>query len=397
MARLELTLLGGFQARLGTQPVAVRLKKAQALLAYLAMPAGRTHQRDHLATLLWGDTADTQARNSLRQALFGLRKILERANPACLHQAADALSLRASAVDVDVAAFERLAVAGTNEALVSAAALYRGDLLQGLAVREGPFEEWLVAERERLCRLAIAGLSTLLSRQFEAGATEAAITTGLRLVAVDPLHEHAHRTLMRLYAEHGERPRALAQYRACARILQRELRAEPEPETKWLYQEIVRRSIVSEFPAELARPRPTPFIGRQTELAALQARVAEATVGRGGVVALVGEAGIGKTRLLEELSARVDGSCLVLRGHAYETARILPLAPWSEALRGALGRVEKFGDLHPAWWIELGRLFPELSRSRPRPSAGDPLRLFEALAQLVTQLASQAPVVFVLE
>ena len=82
MTRLGLTLFGGFEARLGSRLLALPLKKSRALLAYLALPAGRGHTRDHLATLLWGDRRQDLAHNSLRQALFGLRAALGKARPA---------------------------------------------------------------------------------------------------------------------------------------------------------------------------------------------------------------------------------------------------------------------------------------------------------------------------
>jgi DNA-binding SARP family transcriptional activator len=76
-ARVTLNLLGGFQARIETGlTLALPTRKAQALLAYLALPAGRTHPRDKLATLLWGDSSDGAARTSLRQVLFALRRAL---------------------------------------------------------------------------------------------------------------------------------------------------------------------------------------------------------------------------------------------------------------------------------------------------------------------------------
>src|SRR5262245_22880363 len=112
-ARVSLTLLGGFGARIGTRPVDVPLRKARALLAYLALAPGRAHSREQLAALLRGDRVEAHARNSLRQTLFGLRRTL----PPCLDFTADSVSLRSAAVDVDATAFERLAATGTDEGL----------------------------------------------------------------------------------------------------------------------------------------------------------------------------------------------------------------------------------------------------------------------------------------
>ncbi len=154
MSRVYLTLFGGFSVRSDAGPLTVPTRKAQALLAYLALPPGRAHPRDKLATLLWGDTAEEQARASLRQALFALRKAL----PAgTLVSEGETIGLNAEAVAVDAAAFERRVAAGTPAALEEAAGLYQGDLLAGLAVKEAAFEEWLLGERERLRELALEG------------------------------------------------------------------------------------------------------------------------------------------------------------------------------------------------------------------------------------------------
>jgi predicted ATPase/DNA-binding SARP family transcriptional activator len=241
MARLCLTLLGGFQARLDPgPPLALPTRKSQALLAYLALPLGRSHARDTLAALLWGGARQEAARTGLRQALFCIRKALGDADGALRHEG-DSLALEPAAVDADTASFERSVSVGTPGAWAQAAALYRGDLLSGFALEEAPFEEWLVGERERLRERALEALARLLVHQRRTGATEAGVQTALQLLALDPLQESVHRMLMQLYTDLGRRGAALRQYQQCVAVLQRELRIEPEAETKLLYQEILRR------------------------------------------------------------------------------------------------------------------------------------------------------------
>jgi len=224
MPRLSLTLLGGFQARLDPgSTLSLPTRKAQALMAYLALPPGRAHPRDKLATLLWGGMRDEQARNSLRQALFALRRAVAACEPPPFLAEADTIALDPAAVDVDVARFERQREDGGLHTLERTAALYRGDLLEGLVVDEAPFEEWLVNERERLRELALETLARLLARQRRVPDVDAAVRTAQRLLALDPLQEAAHRTLMRLYAEQGRRGAALRQYQQCVGVLQREL------------------------------------------------------------------------------------------------------------------------------------------------------------------------------
>ena len=175
MAHLTLRLFGGFEAGLPSgAPIPLPTKKAQALFAYCALRPGQAHQREKLATLLWGDTEECNARNSLRQTLFVLRTALRGNLSRTLRIAGDTVATEPQTIDVDVLAFERLAAERTPQALEQAAALYRGDLLEGFIVDEESFEQWLIEERERLRELAIEVLARLLRYQDAPGTTEAA-------------------------------------------------------------------------------------------------------------------------------------------------------------------------------------------------------------------------------
>src|SRR6267378_3288458 len=377
MARLSLTLLGGFQA----------------LLAYLALPPGRAHPRDKLAALLWGGIRGESARGSLRQALFALRKALS--DTSVVQQDGDALALERGAVDVDAVTFERLVHEGTASALEQAVALYQGDLLSGFAVDEAPFEEWLLAERERLRELALEALARLLASQRNAGASEAAV----------------HPALMRLYAERGRRGAALRQYQQCVSVLGRELGIEPEAETKALYQEILRerpqhRVAVSEGPTlRVERAASTgaeaKLIGRADELGRLRDALAGAAAGAGQVIVLLGEAGIGKSRLVAEAAAdAARRGVTVLLGRSYESEQILPFGPWIDAMRA--GRIAADADLlerlGPALRAELARLLPEAGgAATPVGGAPDVGRVFESVAHVIGHLGGRGPLLVILE
>src|SRR5256712_3268688 len=205
MARLSLTLLGGFQARLEPgSAIALPTRKSQALLAYLTLPLGRAHPRDKPAALLWGGIREESARASLRQALFSIRKALGEAE-SVLRQDGDSLALDAEAVEVDAALFERAVKQGTPEALARAVELYGGDLLRGFVLDEAPFEEWVLGERERLRELALEALARLLAHHGKSGATEAAVPTALRLLPLRPVQEPVHPALFVLHPEAGRR------------------------------------------------------------------------------------------------------------------------------------------------------------------------------------------------
>jgi len=417
MTALRVTLLGGFEVRLGSG-VAVRLptRKAQALLAYLAARPGRSHPRDMLASLLWGEASEGHARGGLRHALVALRRALAGPGASALLVQGQMLGLDADRVDVDVATFERSVAEDTPEALEKAAELYHGDLLLGFSVNEPLFEDWLVGERERLREMALEALARLLAHQTSAASTERAIQTAVRLLALDPLQEPVHRTLMRLYARQGRRGAALKQYQACVGALKRELGTEPEAETRTLYQELIRRPAASMTTASRdnpARPRhafepaapdlpaeETALFGRQPELESLRRLLREAMAGHGRVATLVGEAGIGKTRVVSALAAEaLSLGCRVLIGRCHESDSILPFGPWVDICRTGqlIADEEILGALHPARRAELSRLLPEASTAGLPPASDSALPLFESLCQLVEQVAAHQPLVLVLE
>ncbi|MFO1056476.1 MAG: BTAD domain-containing putative transcriptional regulator [Dongiaceae bacterium] len=234
-------LLGGFEATLASG-AAVDLpgQKDRALLAILALAPAAGHSRDRLAGLLWSDRGDRQARDSLKQSLTRLRRGL--GNAAAL-LVADRLTVRleAGGIDSDVARFERLAGATDRADLAAAAALYRGELLEGLAVRDPSFEEWLLVERQRLRQRLEAALARLMAAALAGGDRAQASAAAQRLLGLDPLREAAVRTLMQLQAEDGETAQALRLYEALAERLRRELGVAPEPATTQLFEALRER------------------------------------------------------------------------------------------------------------------------------------------------------------
>ena len=420
MPSLRMMLLGGFEARLASgASVSLPRKKAQALLAYLGIRPGQSHPRDKLAALLWAEKSDEQARDGLRHALVELRRALASAHPLPLRIEGQTLALNPLGVEVDVAMFEQRVAEGTPQALEEAAELYRGDLLLGFAVSEPLFEEWLVAERERLREMALEALARLLAEQSKAAAPHHAIQTAVRLLGLDPLQETVHRTLMRLYARQGRRGAALKQYQMCVSALQRELGTKPAAETRQVYQELLRRPAEMEeapdaradyrsrcAPKAGSAPPPdlpaaeTPLFGREAELGRLRELLGEAVRGHGHVATVVGEAGIGKTRLISTLVAdALSQGCRVLIGRCHESDSILPFGPWVDACRsGEVSADEEIlGALHPTRRAELARLLPEAGMAGLPPASDSALPLFESMAELVERVAARQPLVLVLE
>lgn len=313
-AELQIRLLGGLHLALDNAPLTDFVSnKAPALLAYLAV-TGRPHQREALAALLWGERADVDARNNLRQALSSLRRPLD----PYLLITRDTVALNPeTAVFLDVEAFEAglRAAAGDQPAearaawLEAATALYQGDFLAGIAVRDAPeFEDWMLAQRSRFRELALHALHALTQWHMQRGDAAGAIDTATRLLGIEAWREEAHRQLMLALARSGQRSAALAQYEACRKALAKELGVEPSAETVALYARIRAATRRLHLP-----PSATPFVGRAAELAHIAGLLADPTC---RLITFVGPGGGGKTRLALEAAARasdafLNGVCFV--------------------------------------------------------------------------------------
>jgi TolB-like protein/Tfp pilus assembly protein PilF len=236
LAAAALTLLGTFALGLPEgQAVDLPGQKDRALLAILALARGAAQPRDRLAGLLWSDRGEPQARDSLKHSLTRIRQgIGDRLATALV---ADRQTVRLDPTDlsVDVVQFEDLVRDGTASALEQASALWSGDLLEGITIRDAGFEEWLEAERRRLRRLHEDALTRLLADEHPADVRERAAR---RLLALDPLREAASRTLMQIHAGRGESAQALKLFETLRDRLHAELGARPVAETVQLYDSI---------------------------------------------------------------------------------------------------------------------------------------------------------------
>jgi len=239
VAELEISLFGGFCVRHDTdQRIELSGRKDCALLGYLAVSPGVPVPREKLATLLWGNSGDRQARDSLKQALLRLRRSLSLTSSMPLVTNRQSVTLDPDGVTVDVGLFEQLVGDASPEALEQAIALYRGDLLDGIEVRDPAFEDWLLVERERLRGLAVEAATRLMTQALGAGRRDRAAIAARRLLSLEPLHEAACRTLMQVHTDRGERAQALKLFESLRDRLRPELGVAPEPDTIRLYQSI---------------------------------------------------------------------------------------------------------------------------------------------------------------
>jgi DNA-binding SARP family transcriptional activator len=199
MRSLRLSLLGGFQAHDAEgRRIPISGNKVILLLAYLALRAGEPQTREKLMALLWGERGESQARGSLRQALWTLRRALKGLEPSALIVDKEVLALDPLAAEIDTLTFASLIEEGSPEALQAAIGLYRGQLLEGVRARDRSIEDVLADERRRLHELAIEADVKLLEHWSGEGADEKATAAAKHLLPLDPMDETAHRALMRM-------------------------------------------------------------------------------------------------------------------------------------------------------------------------------------------------------
>lgn len=346
-AQLNIRLLGGFEARRGSEELAgFESKKVRALFAYLLLNREQPLSRDRLAGLLWPEHSEDASRQNLRQAVYNLRTTLENGGgkePLLATQQHVQIN-PATPLWLDVEAFERLARTGIEgradnaaEALREAGTLYRGDLLAGFYVKETDlFEDWLAGERERLRETAAAATRALIVHHEQRGDWDEGIRTARRLAQVDPLSEEAYRHLMRCFAFSGRRARALAQYEELKKLLDSELGVEPSQETIDFHRALLAEETVQDAQPARAGAPPGPFIpliGREEALARLDLTWKEVRAGSACLTFIEGERGSGKTRLMRTFAhqAATEGGAIVLQSRCHEIP-IHGLEPLLEAL-----------------------------------------------------------------
>lgn len=248
MRRLDLYLLGSPTLLLDGQTIVVDRRKAVALLAYLVLEP-RPHRRDALATLLWPEHSQARARSGLRRILNTLKHTV---GLDWFQITRETIQVKQQGeLWVDIWRFRELLALGLSGTcgcahLQQAIALYRDDLLAGFTLRDAPaFEDWRYFNVETLRQQLTDAFKMLLQLQVAAGATNDALNTGRRWLAVDALQEEAHQTLITLYLATGNRAAALRQYERCVQLLDRELGLPPCASTRALFNTIKTQSVLT--------------------------------------------------------------------------------------------------------------------------------------------------------
>ena len=392
---LRARLLGGMDLRYGERRLPpLDSARAESLLAYLLLHRDAPQPRQHLAFLLWPDSTEKQARTNLRKVLHVLRHALPDVE-RFIDVGARTLQWRVDApLCLDVETFQRAVSDGRLEEAIET---YTGELL------EGSYDDWLLDERERLAALHLEALERLARRHGQHERWAEAIRCADRLVAHDALREESHRLLMRLCDEAGDRARAVRAYHVCATTLNRELAIDPSPATRAVYEALVGSDPPGEAtstpaPASAAAAEATtpPFVGRAAEHGRLTALWRKAATGCAQMVLVSGEAGVGKTRLVEELRAEARAVTVEARAYPVEDATAYGVAgAWLRA-RPVSARLSR---LDRPQLTELARLLPELrahvAPPEPLPESELRPRLFGAVGRAL--LAAGTPLLIIID
>ena len=470
MSELKLYLFGPPRLEHDSTPVGINRRKALALLIYLAINK-QPHSRDALATLFYPDYDQSRARTYLRRDLAVLnagqtsdwvdadRETIELKQGTTIWSDVD----RFRQCLADVAGHDHAPTelcADCLALLTEAVTLYSDDFLAGFTLRDCPeFDDWQFFQMESLRQELATALERLIGELGHRQQVEAAIPYARRWVALDPLHEPAQHRLIQLYADSGQPAAALRHYDEYIELLEVELGIPPGEEIATLYEAIKAKRIFAPFmkaeeqaraksakpalpsskpdqkaqldPAAASRPLPAParpdrpavlaatepgdklspqsipLVGRENEYGQLMAALEQAGQGRGQMVLIAGEPGIGKSRLVREVLRNAQVQDLNILWHkCYESEQTMPYQVLIDLVTQMLEGwpAETFRNVPPSSLAELAQLTPEIMTLFPNlPSLPPELtdarqaRLFRALQQFLLAPAEQGLLALVVD
>ncbi len=377
----------------------------RSLFAYLLINRRQLSDRRRLAFLFWPNASESAARRNLRQYIHRIR--------AALGAAGELLNISGSTIQfnpqtplwLDVEAFAHgLRPEASLQEIQAALALYRGDFMQDF------YDEWCQNESERLRAVYLTNLDRLTRELQTSGQAEQALPYAALWVKAEPLDENAHRRLIALYALKGERSHALNLYQTLVETLKTELGVSPMPETVELWRKIQSGEAPGlqpePAPAPIRRPERAPalpaepssrwpLVGREAELSQLEESYQRAGRGEGQILLISGEAGIGKTRLVQEFLARHPEIAL-MQSACYELEAMTPFAALRRAFETSpsLRALLNLQTFSPPETQRLLTLAPELTQVFPRLaeiSGGNDEPPAEAWADALTSISRALP------
>ena len=433
---MEFRILGPLEVLADGRPLGLGRRKQRAVLAILLVHANRVVGLDGLVEELWGEEPPPQAIGSLQAYVSHLRRLLEPGRQArtparVLLSQPPGYRLVVPEEDLDASRFQALAAEGhrlleAGEQERAAAALAAGlGLWRGPVLADFPDAPFAQAERARLEDLRLVALEDRVTADLALGGHATVVAELEQLIAVHPFREGLHGLRMLALYRSGRQAEALQAYQEACRTLREELGIDPSPWLRRLEGQILQQSPELDWtpttavPAGRSEPAAAPdtpspptaamgdLVGRERQLAILEAALAEVGAGGGRVVLLAGEPGIGKTRLAEEVTRRAaDGGVAVAWGRCSEEQGAPPFWPWVQLLRGLLAGMapQRLQAVLGSSGSELSQLLPELTKVVAAPPAAPVLdveavrfRLCQAVTGLVGRLAAGRPLLLVVD
>jgi eukaryotic-like serine/threonine-protein kinase len=421
---MNFRILGPLEVLDGGRSVALGGSRQRALLAVFLLHRGETLSTDRLIDELWGERPPATATKSVQVYVSRLRKALDGGDghdsPHAIVTREHGYELQLDPEHLDAHRFEQLVAEGTSDlaagrpkpaasALEGALSLWRGPPLADLA-----YEPFAQREAARLDDLRLAALEALIEAKLALGAHADVVGQLETLISEHPYRERLRALLMLALYRCDRQADALQAYQNARLALVEELGIEPGERLRELEKAILvqdpKLHLTAERPAAAepaARAPRGAFVGRERELAGLVDALDDAFAGRGRVVLLAGEPGIGKSRLAEELAAEARArGARVLVGRCWEAGGAPAYWPWVQALRGYVREAEPeglraqlgdgaadVGQLLP----ELRTLLPDIAEGSVPQSEGARFRLFDATSSFMVNAAQVSPLVMVLD
>ena len=355
---LKVFLLGQFKLKANDQNLNLPSRPAQSILAYLVLHPGVEHRREKLAALFWPETSDANARSYLRQALWRIRKSFTESSLSWRDylQANDITIKFNPQSDYWLDAAQLLSAHETMPAsdMIEVIKLYKGELLPGF------YEDWIVLERDHINSAYQQKMERLLDCLVEEKQWDDVLTWSENWILHGYSPEPAYRAIMLAHAAKGDQSQVIATFQRCSEALQRELGVSPSLETQDLFEDLQAGKAVSKYkqrpssptkdsqPPFLLEDRPEVeerlFVARKSELIKFGEQLNDAVNHHGRVVFITGEAGSGKTSLLQECIHRIINdhqNIIVANGFCNAQSGIGdPYLPFREILELLTGDVE---------------------------------------------------------
>jgi DNA-binding SARP family transcriptional activator len=415
-AVLQIQVLGHFQVRHQQELLKWPTQKSKALFQILLIEPGRLVPTDQLLEHLWPDLPPIKAKNNLWVTVSQLRRVLEpglpaRARSAYINKQGEGYYFNTdSDYWLDCESFANNFVSsqsGTNlndsiSAWEAAHSLYRGDYME-----DEPYAEWVQPTRTQWQRRYQQLLTNLAEAYGKNGSFDKAITHCRTILALDKSNENAYRLFMRCLASLGERGAALKVYNEAVQALQDEIGVDPMPETMELARQI--EQLEGDWRFEIGQNQASsPFVGRRKEIDLFTQVLRHSATGQGRVLIFTGEPGIGKTRLIQEITSLASQNGFQsLTAQCYQMEQALPYQPLIDLARQMMENDLHWQQLAPVWLRELALLVPEMEEvaaaaittELPAEELDESQqgRLFQAIFHLFTNMADQNKLLLVVE